>query len=469
MSTFAPRSTEEVHSVGSTRAPRRSASSSLAFCTRAPLRSARRNTELRRSASTRLASRIRQSDRSTPRRSAPPSIASVKSTSTSFIGRMRHSVNTEPRKLQCLKVLCHKEDRRNVQLRNAEPTCSDSDMSTPLKSHSVKTTRSVLRHRRSSSEKSWPSYSRSTQTFSSPSTCSAAHRGETVQRVFGDRDQERQVARLEEVDGGEAVLQPADVDENDRADGAADQIVPHEPETTLPWRAEQVEHQVLVESDAAEVHRHGRGVLRRGQLEAVDPFRCVGHQRFGAQRHDFRHRPHERRLAGTEPAGDDNLRRGGVPPLRALVGHAASFLSTRVVRHRWWSHRGWCAPADNPASQGHRSAPAPRRAARIRQRRPRRPTGCRHTTSGSDHARRFPASAGVSVAQAPSRPGPPTADRCGNRSGRPSAYTGGPAAVRPYRPVPRPVSRSSPRPPGGWAHRLRGEYPQRSYCPPDAP
>src|SRR6478736_6901803 len=330
MSTFAPRSTEEVHSVGSTRAPRRS---------------------------------------------APPSIASVKSTSTSFIGRMRHSVNTEPRKLQCLKVLCHKEDRRNVQLRNAEPTCSDSDMSTPLKSHSVKMTRSVLRHRRSSSEKSWPSYSRSTQTFSSPSTCSAAHRGETVQRVFGDGDQrrlgrmavagvdgdqwdvvaqrerlayrmsrmpwrpvefvdryqERQVARLEEVDGGEAVLQPADVDENDRADGAADQVVPHEPETTLPWRAEQVEHQVLVESDAAEVHRHGRGVLRRGQLEAVDPFRCVGHQRFGAQRHDFRHRPHERRLAGTEPAGDDDLRRGGVPPLRALVGHAASFLSTRVV------------------------------------------------------------------------------------------------------------------------------------------
>ena len=70
MSTFAPRSAAEVHSVGSTRAPRRSASSSLAFCSRAPLRSARRSTALRRSASTRLASRSRQSDRSTPRRSA---------------------------------------------------------------------------------------------------------------------------------------------------------------------------------------------------------------------------------------------------------------------------------------------------------------------------------------------------------------------------------------------------------------
>ena len=122
MSTFAPRSAAEVHSVGSTRAPRRSASSSLAFCSRAPLRSARRSTALRRSASTRLASRSRQSDRSTPRRSAPPSTASVKSTSTSFIGRMRHSVNTEPRKLQCLKVLCHKDDpsKRAIAERRAD-------------------------------------------------------------------------------------------------------------------------------------------------------------------------------------------------------------------------------------------------------------------------------------------------------------------------------------------------------------
>src|SRR3954454_14826353 len=282
MSTFAPRSSAEVHSVGSTRAPRRSASFSLAFCSRAPLRSARRSSALRRSASTRLASRSRQPDRSTPRRSAPPSTASVKSTSTRVIGRMRHSVNTEPRKLQCLKVLCHKEERRKVQLRNAEPTCSDSDMSTPLKSQSVNTTRSVLRRLRSSSRKSWPSNSRSAQTVSSSPTRSAANRAEAVERVFGDgdqrrlgrmavagidgdhrdavakrqrladriggmvwgpvefidSDQERQIARLEEVDRGEAVLQSADVDENDRADGAADQVVPHEPEPTLPRRTE---------------------------------------------------------------------------------------------------------------------------------------------------------------------------------------------------------------------------------------
>src|SRR5882724_5153567 len=258
MSTFAPRSAAEVHSVGSTRAPRRSASSSLAFCRRAPLRSARRSTALRRSASTRLASRIRQSDRSTPRRSAPPSTASVKSTSTSFTGRIRHSVNTEPRKLQCLKVLCHNDARRNLQLRKAEPTCSDSDMSTPLKSHSVNTTRSVRRRRRSSSRKSWPSNSLSAQTVSSSATRSAAQRRQAVQRILGDGDQrglrrvaiagvdgddrnvvtqrqrfayrmsrmlwstvefvdgdqERQVARLEEVDGGEAVGQASHVDED---------------------------------------------------------------------------------------------------------------------------------------------------------------------------------------------------------------------------------------------------------------
>ena len=133
---------------------------------------------------------------------------------------------------------------------------------------------------------------------------------------FVDRDQERQVARLEEVDRGEAVLQPSDVDQDDRADGAADQVVPHEPEPALAGRAEQVQHQILVEGDAAEVHRHRRGGLRRGRVEAVDALRGVGHQRLGPQRHDLGDRAHERRLAGAEPAGDDDLRRGGGPPRR---------------------------------------------------------------------------------------------------------------------------------------------------------
>src|SRR6185312_8039282 len=289
MSTFAPRNAADVHSVGSTRAPRRSASSSLVFCSRAPLRSARRSTALRRSALTRPASRSRQSERSTPRRSDAPSTVSVKSTSTSLIGRIRHSVNTDPRKLQWRNVLCSKDVRRNLQLRKAEPSCSDSDKSTPLKSHSVNTTRSVRIRLRSSSRKSWWSNSRSVQTVSSSLTRSAARWREAVQRVLGDgdqrglggvavagvdgddrdvlaqrqrladrmsgmpwrpvefvnRDQERQAACLEEVDCGEAVCKAPHVDEDDRADGAAHQVVPHEPEPALPGGAEQVQHQIL--------------------------------------------------------------------------------------------------------------------------------------------------------------------------------------------------------------------------------
>lgn len=51
-----------------------------------------------------------------------------------------------------------------------------------------------------------------------------------------------------------AVLQPPDICQNNRADRATDQVVPHEPEPALAERAEQVEHQVLIEGDAAEVH-----------------------------------------------------------------------------------------------------------------------------------------------------------------------------------------------------------------------
>src|SRR5262245_17305574 len=146
-------------------------------------------------------------------------------------------------------------------------------MSTPLKSHSVNTTRSVRSRLRSSSRKSWLSNSCSVQTGSPSLTRSATQRREAVQRIFGDgdqrglgrvaitgvdgddrdvlaqrqsladgmsgmpwcpvefvdRDQKRQLAGLEEVDRGEAVRQASHVDEDYRADGAADQVVPHEP------------------------------------------------------------------------------------------------------------------------------------------------------------------------------------------------------------------------------------------------
>ena len=69
---------------------------------------------------------------------------------------------------------------------------------------------------------------------------------------------------LEVVDRREAVGEAAGVDEDDGADGAADQVVPHEPEPVLAGRAEQVQDQVLVEGDAAEVHGHRGGRLVSG-------------------------------------------------------------------------------------------------------------------------------------------------------------------------------------------------------------
>ena len=69
-------------------------------------------------------------------------------------------------------------------------------------------------------------------------------------------------APLEVVDRREAVGQPAGVGEHDRPDRAERELVPDEQEPVLPGRAEQVEHQVVVERDAAEVHRHRGGGLR---------------------------------------------------------------------------------------------------------------------------------------------------------------------------------------------------------------
>ena len=149
--------------VASIRAPRRSASSSRRPWVRTPDRSQPRSTALRRSARTSDASLNRQPDKSTPRRSAPANTASVKSTSSHTIGRIRQSSNVEPNMLQFRNVLCHSVLRTNRQFRNADPRCTDSERSTPLKSHSVNTTRSVCRPARSSSRKSCPVNSRSTQ------------------------------------------------------------------------------------------------------------------------------------------------------------------------------------------------------------------------------------------------------------------------------------------------------------------
>src|SRR5690606_27363820 len=111
---------------------------------------------------------------------------------------------------------------------------------------------------------------------------------DVLERVLGgvvelvERHQERQTARLEVVDGGEAVLEPAGVDQHHGTDGAADQVVPHEPEPVLAGRAEQVQDQVVGEADTAEVHRHRGGRLHRNTGQVVDSGTGVGDQRLGA-------------------------------------------------------------------------------------------------------------------------------------------------------------------------------------------
>src|SRR5690606_28394969 len=144
----------------------------------------------------------------------------------------------------------------------------------------------------------------------------------------------RQSAVLEEVDRGERVREPAGVREHDRTARTAHQVVPHEPEALLSGGAEQVQDQVLVQGDTAEVHRHrGGGLVRRGR-EVVDAGARVRHHRLGRQRHDLGDRTDERGLARTETAGHDDLgrghrlRRGLARCLKADGVHSTPFPST---------------------------------------------------------------------------------------------------------------------------------------------
>ncbi|ESQ05485.1 Spidroin-1 [Streptomyces sp. PVA_94-07] len=131
----------------------------------------------------------------------------------------------------------------------------------------------------------------------------------SVEAVEGD--DEGEAAVFEVVDGGEAVGEAAGVDEDDGADGAADEVVPHEPEAVLSGGAEEVEDEVLVEGDAAEVHGDGGGGLVAGVGEVVDAGGCAGHDGLGAQRVDLRYGSDERGLAHAEAARHHDFRAGG--------------------------------------------------------------------------------------------------------------------------------------------------------------
>ena len=92
---------------------------------------------------------------------------------------------------------------------------------------------------------------------------------------------------FEVVDGREAVRQPAGVGEHDRAERTEGQLVPEEPEAVLAGRAEQVEHDVVADADAAEVHRDRRGPLALHAGEVVGADAGVGEDLLGLQRHDL--------------------------------------------------------------------------------------------------------------------------------------------------------------------------------------
>jgi len=85
----------------------------------------------------------------------------------------------------------------------------------------------------------------------------------TVEAV--DRDDKRDATGFEEVEGPEAVGDAPGVGEDDRAEGASRQFLPHEPEPVLARCAEEVQHHLGTDRDPAEVQRH------RGCRLADDP------------------------------------------------------------------------------------------------------------------------------------------------------------------------------------------------------
>ncbi len=148
-----------------------------------------------------------------------------------------------------------------------------------------------------------------------------------VEEVHGH--DERHAVALHVVDRREAVGQPAGVDEDDGADGPSHQVVPHELEPVLAGGAEQVEHQVVAEGDAAEVHGHGgRGLAGVGATGLVDALGDLGHGRLGRQRGDLGDGADEGRLPDGEAAGDDDLDR--------QRGRAVG-----AVRGGRWRQRDW--------------------------------------------------------------------------------------------------------------------------------
>jgi hypothetical protein len=85
-----------------------------------------------------------------------------------------------------------------------------------------------------------------------------------------DSDHEWEADLLEEVNGGIAIVQAPGVDDDQRAESTLDQVVPHEREPILARGAEQVQLDLFVDGDAAEIQGDGGRGLPRNLSCAVD-------------------------------------------------------------------------------------------------------------------------------------------------------------------------------------------------------
>jgi hypothetical protein len=120
-------------------------------------------------------------------------------------------------------------------------------------------------------------------------------------------DDEGNAALLVVVHGREAVGEPPGVGEDHGAERAAGQLIPHEPESFLARRTEQVERQVVANRDPAEVQGDRGGGLALHALEAVNLRTRRAERLLGTQRPDFGHRADEGCLAGSEPPRNEDL------------------------------------------------------------------------------------------------------------------------------------------------------------------
>src|SRR5205823_8076124 len=136
----------------------------------------------------------------------------------------------------------------------------------------------------------------------------------------------------------EALLEVACVHEHHRTDRAPAQLVPEEAEAGLARGAEQVEHEIGAERDAAEVEGDRRGRLARALAQRIELRAGLGEVRLGGERDDLRDRPDEGRLPHTEPAGHDDLD-GDHSALNPSSTRSSNATSGRAssLGSRWWT------------------------------------------------------------------------------------------------------------------------------------